>query len=405
MNELKKLIESLGKDIIVLRENHAKEIKALQDNKGVADNKELELKVNTALENQEKKLEELKAVLQRNTIETGEFTAAQEKKKEIEEKRCSEKFFRAGDEKMTQEEKQVLIDAQPREIKELITTDGPSGGYFVRPALFAGILKTIRESSPMRSLAKVQPITTDTLEILVDKGKFKTYWQGETATALEDTPESKIGMLLLATHQIFSNPEATNKMLQDSAIDIESWINEKLSEAFGLDAEDAFFNGSGVGMPKGIITDIAKITTVNSGTDAKVTDTGTVKVQGELVSETLQANATWLCQRKTATALRLLKDSDGQFQFSYTGDLTSPRHFALLGRPLQYAHHMPELKTGNVPLLYGDFNKAYMILDRTGMSVLRNPFKKAGRVIYQASMRIGGALVDSQAIVGMKTSA
>ena len=112
------------------------------------------------------------------------------------------------------------------------------------------------------------------------------------------------------THAIYSNPQATQTMLQDSAIDLEAWIYKKLSQAFGLDSETAFFTGNGIGMPKGILAELARIAQVKSGVAGKITADATVECQNELV-EHFQPGSVWLARRKSATQIRLLRDKPG----------------------------------------------------------------------------------------------
>ena len=379
------------------RRTNEKRLKGIVEGKGGAYPKEVEEKINKALDKQEKRLDELNNALKRTTVENTELSSDAKARKELEEKRCSELYLRIGSEKMSAEDKQVLIDAHPKEVKEMISNEGPSGGYFIRPMLWNKIIEKIRETSPMRSLATIQPITTNALDILLDLNRVSTYWEGESATEAGPQADAALGKMRIDTHAIYSNPQATMTMLQDSAIDLENWIYKKLSQAFGLDSETAFFEGDGVGMPKGILTELDRIAQVKSGVDGKLTADSTVECQNELL-EHFQTGSVWLAKRKSATQLRLLKDAENRYQLSFTGDLTSGRPFSLLGAPIQYANDMPKIKAGAVPLLYGNFSEAYLILDRLGMSVMMNPFKITQRVIYQASMRVGGALVNPQAV-------
>ena len=169
------------------------------------------------------------------------------------------------------------------ERKALSVGSDREGGYAVPAQLSATIVKTIRESSPVRAIAAVETIATDSLELLVDKDEAGVGWVTETGTRAETTaPE--LAKIIIPVHEMYAEPRATQKLVDDASIDIEAWLADKAAERFARLEATAFVNGNGVGQPRGFLTYAqgtawGQIEQVNSGTSGAVTADGLINLQ------------------------------------------------------------------------------------------------------------------------------
>jgi HK97 family phage major capsid protein len=273
------------------------------------------------------------------------------------------------------------------------------GGYAVPAQLSASIIKTIRESSPLRAVAGVETIATDSLEMLVDKDEAGVGWVSETGTRAETTaPE--LAKIIIPVHEMYAEPRATQKLIDDASIDVEAWLAEKVAERFARLEASAFVNGNGVGQPRGVLTYPAgtawgQIEQVNSGTSGAVTADGLINLQGALISE-YAANASWVMNRLTLRDARKLKDSQGQYLWQPGLGDNVPE--SLLGRPIVKATDMPVAAASSLSVAFGDFKRGYQIVDRLGIRVLRDPFTAKPYVKFYTTKRVGGDVVNFDAI-------
>lgn len=292
------------------------------------------------------------------------------------------------------------------ERKALSVGSDREGGYAVPAQLSATIIKTIRESSPIRSLAAVETIATDSLELLVDKDEAGVGWVSETGTRAETTaPE--LAKIIIPVHEMYAEPRATQKLIDDASIDIEAWLAEKAAERFARLEATAFVNGNGVGQPRGFLTYAAgtawgQVEQVNSGSAGAVTADGLINLQGALIAE-YGANATWVMNRLVLRDVRKLKDSQNQYLWQPGLGENTPE--SLLGRPIVKATDMPVAAANSLSVAFGDFRRAYQVVDRTGIRVLRDPFTAKPYVKFYTTKRVGGDVVNFDAIKIQKLAA
>lgn len=285
------------------------------------------------------------------------------------------------------------------ERKALSVGSDREGGYAVPAQLSATIIKTIRESSPIRALAGVETIATDSLELLVDKDEAGVGWVAETATRVETTAPD-LAKIIIPVHEMYAEPRATQKLIDDASIDIEAWLAEKAAERFARLEATAFVNGNGVGQPRGILTYAAgtawgQIEQLNSGSAGAVTADGLINLQGALIAE-YGGNATWVVNRLVLRDIRKLKDSQNQYLWQPGLGENTPE--SLLGRPIVKASDMPVAASNSLSVVLADFKRAYQIVDRTGIRVLRDPFTAKPYVKFYTTKRVGGDVVNFEAI-------
>ena len=297
----------------------------------------------------------------------------------------------------------------PDQIKALQSGVDPSGGYIIRPALSNRVLTVLRESTPMRALATIETIGTDTLQFDTDINDMGANWVGETGTRSETTT-ANLGMHEIVTHEISAVPKATQKNLDDSAWDIEAWLERKLADKFGRTEANAFVVGNGVAKPRGFTTysngtTWGTIEQISSGAVYSATPCYTyTALVGTMTAlkEKYLANAIWLASRISVKHLLLIVDGVGQYIFAPTlaGGPGGTRIFSpnLLGFSMRLASDMPAIAANSLSIAFGDFRQGYTIVDRMGMRILRNPYKSAPWVLFETFKRVGGDVTNFEAI-------
>jgi HK97 family phage major capsid protein len=294
------------------------------------------------------------------------------------------------------------------EIKALTTNSDPSGGYLVMPQ-FAGVIKTYAyESSPIRLLASSTTIGTDTLEYVLDNDANTSGWVGETATRSETTAPT-FGNLKIFVNEMYSNPKVSQKMLDDAGIDIESWLAGKVAEEFGRREATAFVTGTGVAQPKGIMSYTAsgastastvaaqQIEQVVTGDASNFTYNGLVNLQNSL-KETYQPNAVFLIRRASNTNLMQIKDGQGHPIFNMVFDKNVGTQPTIMGQPVYFAADVAAIATNALAMAYGDIRQAYQIVDRIGIRVLRDPYSNKPYVSFYTTKRVGGGVINAEAV-------
>jgi len=348
----------------------------------------------------ETELTEVKTAFNRQPIATSE-----EKGKEA--KAQLNKLFNqfARSKKSNQQDFHEFLEASdaPAEVKALSVGSDPDGGYIVMPE-FGGIIQTkVFETSPIRQLASVVTINTDAFEYVLDNGEADGEWVGETtAPTTETTPQ--FGKKSIVVHELAAKPKATQKMIDDGIIDVEGWLAGKVADIFARKEATAFVSGNGVGKPRGILsytagTDIAQehIEQVVTGVADAFTYDGMVDLQNAL-KEPYQANASFLYKRATNAALLKIKDGEGRPIFNMTYDKNAGLRPTLMGQTAYFANDMPAIAANALSMAYGDIKAAYQIVDRIGIRVLRDPYTSKPFVIFYTTKRVGGAVVNHEAI-------
>lgn len=304
------------------------------------------------------------------------------------------------------------VDESHPEYKALSVGTDPEGGYLVRPTVSAEIAKRVYESSPMRQLATVQQISGDAFEEPADWDEPSAAWQGEQSSRSETATNSPLKLLRVPVHSLEAEPKASQRLLDDAMVDIESWHNQKVAEKFARAEATAFISGDGVLRPRGITSyattttdEYGKIEQVNSGSAGAVTGDGLHDLQNALY-EPFQGNASWLMQRQTFGSIRKLVDGDTRYLFSIDGGLVNGvMQLSLLGKPVRFATDMPAVAADALSIAYGDFRAGYLIVEKLGIRVLRDPYTSKGFVKFYTVKRVGGAVRQYQAIKLQKLAA
>jgi len=289
--------------------------------------------------------------------------------------------------------------------KALSVGSDPDGGYVVHPDMSGRIVTKEFETSVIRAYANIQNISTDALEGMYDLDEAAAVWVGETAARTEtNTPQ--LGVWRIPAHEMAANPGATQKLLDDAEINMETWLANKVGEAMGRAENTAAVSGNGVGKWRGFLT-YADGTTLpgtieqsatgssgafagsGAGVDVFYTTIGTMKAR-------YRTNATWAMNRTTVEEVRKLKDSNGAYIWQPSTQAGTPDRLA--GYPIAPFEDMPAIAADSLSIAFADFREAYQIVDRAGIRVLRDPYTNKPYVHFYTVKRSGGDVVNFEAI-------
>jgi HK97 family phage major capsid protein len=309
-------------------------------------------------------------------------------------KQAFRKFMAKGAEKLSVEE-----------VKALSVGSDPDGGYLVLPEMSSEIVKKVYESSPMRQLASVATISSDQLEIIEDLDEVDASWVGETA-ARSETDTAQLKKIVIAVHELYAKPKATQKLLDDAMLNVEAWLAEKVADKFARSEATAFISGDGVGKPRGILsyaagTSFQQIEQIVSGSASAITADGLISLSYALKAA-YKTGAAFMLKRATVAAVRKLKDSQNQYLWQPSLQLGQPD--MLLGFPMYEADDMQAEGANNLPIAFGNFKAGYQIVDRFGIRVLRDPFSSKPNVEFYTTKRVGGDVKNFEAIKLLKCS-
>lgn len=290
------------------------------------------------------------------------------------------------------------------QMKSLSVGSDVDGGFLVTPRMGDTIVRIVREGSPMRSIASVETISTEGLDLLDDADDIGSGWTTET-TSVTDTTTPQFGKRHIPTFEIYAQPKATHKLVDDASVDIEQWLAEKVADNFSRLEGAAFISGNGTTQPKGILsypagTSWGQIEQVGSGTAGVVTADSLIKLFYSL-KDAYAARATFLMQRSTVQSVRLLKEATTN-QYLWQPGLAAGAPDTLMGVPVVMAADMPTASANSLSIAVGDFQRGYQIVDRTGVRILRDPFTDKPFVKFYTTKRVGGDVRQFDAIKLLK---
>jgi len=295
-----------------------------------------------------------------------------------------------------------LEGLQPDEKKALTVSNDSTGGYLAPPEYVRELLKTITEISPIRSIARVRSTASRSIQIPKRDGQFAAQWVSESGTRSETTGYT-VGLEELPAHEMYALVDISEQDLEDTVFDLEAEMQSEFAEQFAKAEGTAFVSGNAVGKPQGFMD--ATITEVHSGSAAAITADGLISLVHNIKSDYTR-NGTFVFNRATLASVRKLKDTAGQYVFQTGMMLGGNMVNTILGHPYVEATDMPSEGSGTYPVAFGDFRRAYMIVDRVNLAVLRDPFTQAttGNVRYIARKRVGGQVIQAEAINKLKCS-
>jgi len=297
------------------------------------------------------------------------------------------------------------------EEKALSIGSNPDGGYVVPVETDKQITDLMTAISPIRSIASVRQVSTSTYKKPVTITGPAVGWVAETASRPE-TDSQTLDALSFPTAELYAMPAATTAFLDDAAVDVGQWIADEVNIAFAQQEGAAFVNGDGTNKPKGFLqaTTIADaswawgklgyLTTGVSG-DLPASDKSDVLIDLVYALKAgYRQNASWVMNRRTQAVLRKLKDDSGNYLWQPAA--TADGRATLLGFPLVEAEDMPDIGANSLSIAFGDFKRGYLIVDRQGVSVLRDPYSAKPYVLFYTTKRVGGGVQNFEAIKFLK---
>lgn len=295
--------------------------------------------------------------------------------------------------------------------KALNTAVNAEGGYLVDPQTAEQIQGVLRSSSSLRTIANVVNVEATSFDVLVDHTDVGAGWATETAATTEtDTPQ--IERISIPLHELSALPKASQRLLDDTAFDIEGWLAGRIADKFARAEASAFVSGDGVDKPTGFLThstvddaswtwgNLGYVITGTAGDFAAVNPADAVVDLVYSLGARYRANASFVMNSKTAGAVRKMKDADGRFLWS--DGLAAGEPARLMGYPVLIAEDMPDIATDAMAIAFGDFGSGYTIAERPDLRVLRDPFSAKPHVLFYATKRVGGDVSDFAAIKLLK---
>ena len=297
------------------------------------------------------------------------------------------------------------------EEKALSTAVAADGGYLVDPQTAAEIVGVLRSSASIRTIANVVSVEASAFDVLVDHTDIGAGWATETASVAE-TGTPQVDRISIPLHELSALPKASQRLLDDSAFDVEGWLAQRIADKFSRAEASAFVAGDGVDKPTGFLNypkvdnDLfawGSLGYVPTGAAGDFSSSDPADAVVDLVyslGARYRANATFVMNSKTAGAVRKMKDADGRFLWS--DGLAAGEPARLMGYPVLIAEDMPDIASGTFAIAYGDFRAGYTVAERPDLRILRDPFSAKPHVLFYATKRIGGDVSDFAAIKLLK---
>lgn len=288
--------------------------------------------------------------------------------------------------------------------KYLRTDRDPDGGYLVPQEMHNEIIGKIIEVSDMRRLARVVTISHKSLDVDTRESDMSVYAVGEGGTATESQPG--YGRITIPAHKVMAKAIITNELLADSAFDMVAELNQRAALKFAQFEGAAFINGNGVDRAQGILQ-APGVANINSGHATQLT----ADAFWDMIGAFKHRNPVFIMNRKTYAAARKLKNLQNDYLLD--AGLNGNPNMQLggiagliAGVPVVLMQDMPDVGAGNKAVVLGDFQQAYMIVDRVGLSVVRDDLTNADedKVKFIMKRRSGGAVVNPEALITMTIS-
>ncbi len=297
------------------------------------------------------------------------------------------------------------------EAKGMNTAVAAEGGYLVDPKTAEMIGNVLRSGASIRALSRVVQVEAGSYDVLVDHTDLGAGWLDELALAGE-TSAPAVDRISIQLHELSAAPTASQRILDDTAFDVEGWLAERIAERFLRAEAAAFVNGDGVNKPVGFLTkgkvandswgwgNIGYVATGTSGDfDPNQPGDCLVDLVYALPAE-YRAGAAFVMNSKTAGEVRKMKD--GQGRFLWIEGLQSAQPPLLVGYPVMIAEDMPDIAADAHAIAFGNFEKGYTVAERPDLRILRDPYSAKPNVMFYATKRVGGDVTDFAAIKTLK---
>lgn len=292
--------------------------------------------------------------------------------------------------------------------KSMSSAVAADGGYLVDPETALSIRSVLESTASVRAVANVVNVEATSFDVLIDHTDVGAGWATETGSTTE-TGTPSIDRITIPLHELSALPKASQRLLDDSAFDIEGWLAGRIADKFARAEAASFINGDGIDKPTGFLTHTAvdndswawgNLGYVPTTVDADFNGGEAIIDLVYALGAQYRANGTFVMNSKTAGAVRKLKDNDGRFLWS--DGLAAGEPARLLGYPVLIAEDMPDIASDATAVAFGDFSAGYTVAERPDLRVLRDPFSAKPHVLFYATKRVGGDVSDFAAIKLLK---
>lgn len=303
----------------------------------------------------------------------------------------------------------------------LTTREDTGGGFFLPEEWDRTLSRLLKDMSVMRQVATVRQTASPIVKMAKNLGGAGADWIGET-TSPSETDTSTVAQLEFTVMELAALPKATQQMLEDADTNLELWIAEEVQEAFTDKENTAFIEGTGSNQPRGLLSynftanatyeaapatywgRFGYIATGVSGGWAASDPSDVFLDMEAALRPGYRAGASWLVNRPLVTEIRKMKDGDGNYLWQ-KGDITQGKPATLLSYPIWEDDYMPVKAANSYSLGFGDWAKTYLILDRLGSTVLRDPYTAKPYVAFYTRKRVGGGVKEFQSAKFLKFGA
>ena len=351
--------------------------------------------VKSKLQQQEERL----TMLDRKTMISGRPALMAQAETDAPHKKAFGAYLRSGDDDGL---RGLVLEG-----KALSGTVAADGGFLLDPQTADTIRSMLVSTSSLRSIANVVTIDATSFDVVIDRSEVGSGWATETAATVE-TATPLLERISIKLFELAAMPKASQRLLDDTAFDVEGWLAGKIATRFIRAEAAAFINGDGIDKPKGILLptkitnaswtwgSIGYVPTGTAGDFAPINAVDSIVNLVYALSAEYRANATFVMNSKTAGTVRKMKDADGRFM--WTDGLAAATPSLLMGYPVLIAEDMPDIAASTFAIAFGDFRAAYTIAERPDLRVLRDPFSAKPNVLFYASKRVGGDVTDFAAM-------
>ncbi|MBL6853134.1 MAG: phage major capsid protein [Alphaproteobacteria bacterium] len=360
-------------------------------------------RINKALDDQKRALDTLLLDASRPSLSTERKAATD--RDQLERKSAFDRYVRKGD--------ATALDQL--ELKTAFSAgSNADGGYTVPLEIESTIDRVLAKASPIRAIATVRQIGGNVYRKPIATSGAATGWVAET-DARPQTNTPTLAVIDFPAMELYAMPAATPTLLDDSAVDIERWLADEVQTVFAEQEGAAFVSGNGTSAPKGFLTETivadaswawTRLGYIASGADGAFASTNPVDNLVNLAyapKQAYRANGTWVMNRKTESVIRKFKDTTGNYIWS--PGASAGQSPTLLGYPVAEAEDMPDIASNSYSIAFGDFARGYLIVDRIGIRVLRDPYSAKPYVLFYTTKRVGGGVQNYEAIKLMKFAA
>ncbi|GAA4026960.1 phage major capsid protein [Sphingomonas rosea] len=297
--------------------------------------------------------------------------------------------------------------------KSADNSSGAAGGFSIPREIDEVIDRALVAISPIRRISNVVKVGSSNYRKLITTGGTPSGWVGTEALRPE-TATPTFSEVVPATGELYANPAASQHMLDDAQFDVEAWLANEIATEFARAEGYAFIKGSGVNQPLGFLSSPNAITADSARPMGTLQTIGTgvagafpaANPQDKLVDlvqslrQPYRQGAVFVMNSATAAMVRKMKTTDGAF--IWQPGMIAGQPSTLLGYPVIEAEDMPDIAASSLSIAFGNFKAGYIITERAETSILRDPYTKKPYVYFYATKRLGGQVVNSEAIKLLK---